>query len=373
MADLDFFVDLMITGTVLGLDHTSELVDVEKVLGRDSTVEVYSGMISNFGLVEFGWWRDRPEDAWRVNYFGAQTQRLSWLADENQIETSLVDRYGQFRPRLDFGELRDAVQARGFALEERPSINDGLAEYGEPTSRMGLLVVSDPEEWDEPPGTVLKMLGPGGRNAWLPFQGREQAFKSNANHLLTLPEPALVTWLDKREPHEEPVRTDWWAYLRNVVARRTGGTPAENARWRLLGFALDRHAAQRGIDTADEAAAALVVSLIKARDLRVAVELPTMDEAVERWLTATTTMANATRLCAERPLDPAEIRLSRRLRNQIHVIQPCLPYIASAALADELRAWIELKHSLLRWPVADITSNGLGGSAEASQLGPVKG
>ncbi|MEO3862125.1 hypothetical protein [Acrocarpospora sp. B8E8] len=174
-----------------------------------------------------------------------------------------------------------------------------------------------------------------------------------ANHLLILPEPALVTWLDGREPREEPERTDWWHYLRSVVARRTGGTPAENAQWRLLGFALDRHAALRGIDTADEAAATLIVSLTEARDLSVAAELPTIDEAVERWLAATPTMANVTRLCTERPLEPADIRLSRRLRNQIHIIQPCLPYIASAVLADELRAWIELKYSLLRQTNAD--------------------
>ncbi|GAA1024077.1 hypothetical protein GCM10009556_101670 [Acrocarpospora pleiomorpha] len=64
MADLDFFADLMIRGTVLGLDHTSKLVDVEKVLGCDRAVEVPSGVVSDFGLVEFGWWRDRPEDEW---------------------------------------------------------------------------------------------------------------------------------------------------------------------------------------------------------------------------------------------------------------------------------------------------------------------
>ncbi|GES26625.1 hypothetical protein Aple_095240 [Acrocarpospora pleiomorpha] len=46
-----------------------------------------------------------------VTYFGAQAHRLLWLADENQIEAALVDRYGRFRPRLDFGELHVAVQA----------------------------------------------------------------------------------------------------------------------------------------------------------------------------------------------------------------------------------------------------------------------
>jgi hypothetical protein len=34
VGDLDFFVDLMMTDTVLGVDHTSDLADVEEALGR---------------------------------------------------------------------------------------------------------------------------------------------------------------------------------------------------------------------------------------------------------------------------------------------------------------------------------------------------
>ncbi|WP_285704584.1 hypothetical protein [Microtetraspora sp. NBRC 16547] len=351
MGDLDFFADLMITGTVLGVDHTSELADVEEVLGRDHTFEAPSGMISDFGLVEFGWWRDRPQDKWAVIYFGAQTHRLPWLTSGDEVEAALVDRYGGFRPRLDFGELHDAVQARGFTLQERPSYNEGCVDYWEPTSKMGLIAVSDPDEWDEPPGTVLKMLGPGGRYAWRSFQGREQAFRGYADHVLTLSEPELVTWLDKREP-KEPQRTDWWACLRSVVAQRTGGTPAENARWRRLRIVLDHHAAERGVDAADEAAVNLIIALAEVRDLSVADKLPTMDAAVERWLAATTTLTNGARLCTDRPLDPADVRLSRRLRNQIHAIQPCLRSISSTVLADELRAWIEVKRSLLGLPVS---------------------
>jgi hypothetical protein len=139
-----------------------------------------------------------------------------------------------------------------------------------------------------------------------------------------------------------------------VVARRTGSTPAANAQWRRLGFALDRHAAERGVDTADEAAVTLVVSLAHAyahaHDLGLADELPTMDEAVGHWLAATTTLAEATRLCTDRPLDPAGIRLSRRLRSQIHDVQSCLPHVTSEVVADELRAWIDLKPALLRPP-----------------------
>jgi hypothetical protein len=220
---------------------------------------------------------------------------------------------------------------------------------------MGIIALSVPDE-SEPAGTVLKMLGPEHGSAWRRFQGREEAFRGHTTHLLSLSETERVAWLDKREPEADPERADWWSYLRRVVARRTGGTPAANARWRRLGHALDRHAAERGVDTADEAAVTLVISLIHAHDLDLAEDLPTMDEAVEGWLAATTTLAQATRLCTDRPLDPAGIRLSRRLRSQIHDIQPCLPHVTSTALADELRAWIDLKPALLRLPVAGASS-----------------
>jgi hypothetical protein len=354
VSDLDFFADLVSTGTVLGIDHTSELAVVEEVLGYNSTFEVSgSAMISDFGLVEVGWHRGGPQGDWEVTYFGAQPHRLPWLGDRNEIGTALMDHYGGFRPRLDLDELRTALHLRGFTLEEIPSLNDGCAEYWEPTSRMGLIAVSDPGECnDEPAGTVLKMLGPDGSKAWRRFRGHEQAFTSYATHLLPLSEAERVAWLDKREPDADPERTDWWTYLRSTVARRTAGTPTAKAQWQQLGFALNHHAAERDIDTADEAAVALLVSLAHAHDLGLTDELPTMDEAVERWLTAIpTTLAHARRLCTDRPLDPSGIRLSRRLRNQIHDIQPYLPHVTSAALADELRAWIDLKPALLRLPV----------------------
>ncbi|MEV5576768.1 hypothetical protein AB0L06_42655 [Spirillospora sp. NPDC052269] len=162
MSDLDFFVDLMTTGTVLGIDHTSDLATVEGVLGPGCTSELSPSVrLSDFGLIEFGWYRSGPQDEWEVTYFGAQTHRLPWLTRDGSIEAALVDRYGDFRPRLDFDELHTAVQARGFTLEECPSLNDDCVEYWEPTTRMGLVVNSEPDEsgWG-PAGTVLKMLGP---------------------------------------------------------------------------------------------------------------------------------------------------------------------------------------------------------------------
>lgn len=175
-----------------------------------------------------------------------------------------------------------------------------------------------------------KMLGGRPGNRWFQhrFQDQRKSFACYVDHLLTLSEPALVAWLDKREPEEH--RVEWWIYLRSVVAQRTGT--------RRLGFTLDRLASERGVDPADEAAVRLAVALLKPAD-----DVPTMDKAVERWLATTPPLAEAARLGT----DPADIRLARRLRNQIHEVQPCLPLLTSAEIADELRTWINLKPRLL--------------------------
>ncbi|NRQ37123.1 hypothetical protein HII36_35605 [Nonomuraea sp. NN258] len=338
--DLDFFADLVTTGTVLGLDHTSALAEVEAVLGRDLSAEPDGHRLNcDFGLVEFGWQRDGAGRPWEVVHFGAQTHRLPWLVDSDHV---LVPHYGRFRARLDFADLRAAVTARGFELEERGSSPVGCAHYWQPDSGMGLLVVTDEEEagQGEPAGTVLKILGPQSRPVWERFVHRERAFRDQAAHLLTLSDAARAAWLDAREPEPGPERAGWWGYLRHVVERRA--LDGRRAGWPALGLALDRAAAERGVWPADEAAVRVIVAILAS-----AAEPGELDAAVQRWLTVLpVTYAEAVRLCAARP-GPAGIRTARRLRNQLHEVRDCVPRLASAALADEVRAWMELRPALL--------------------------
>lgn len=91
---------------------------------------------------------------------GAQTHRLPWLTEKGLVGAALVERYGEFPPRLDIDELRAAVSARGSTLEERPSVNAGYLKLWSPASRIGVLVAVDPAETGEQAGTVVKMLGP---------------------------------------------------------------------------------------------------------------------------------------------------------------------------------------------------------------------
>jgi hypothetical protein len=128
MSGFDFFVDLTITGTVLGLDHTSEREAVHAVFGGG-----FAEPLDSFGLVEFGW-HERE-----VVFYGAQAHRLPWLTRESGVEPALVERYGDFPDRLDVDDLLKAVAGQGFPLEEQPCHDDDHVEFRSPVSHMGVL------------------------------------------------------------------------------------------------------------------------------------------------------------------------------------------------------------------------------------------
>lgn len=161
MRDLEFFVNLVITGTVLGLDHTSDLAEVEAVL-PDGThpVGTTGSLLTSVGLVEFGWYREDPRDRWQVAYFGAQTHRL----EHTRKPHALNDRYGRFRRHLDYNQLRRGVEMSGFELELHHDYQDGHGHYWLPSTGMGVTYIADESEArkNEPVGTVLKILGTGG-------------------------------------------------------------------------------------------------------------------------------------------------------------------------------------------------------------------
>jgi hypothetical protein len=158
--DLEFFVNLVITGTVLGLDHTSDLAEVEAVFPDGTYPVPMGGLLTSVGLVEFGWSRLSPKDRWDVTYFGTQTHRLGHRPKLH----ALADRYGRFRRRLDYRQLERALQMSGFHLEPERDHNDGYGRYALPSTGVSVLYVADEAEArkNEPVGTVLKILGTGG-------------------------------------------------------------------------------------------------------------------------------------------------------------------------------------------------------------------
>lgn len=336
MNDLDFFAGLAITSTVLGVDATSDLATVQEVLGSEDFYEQPADRSSweyantDYGLVDFGWGRERGSREWTCLYAGTQNHRVG------SAHPLLWERYGEFRAVLHIDELRGAVSERGFVMDSSPQwVGADFSEHWVPGVSTSALVADSDPDWG-PPGTVVKMLGGpvGDRHSSLKarvaFHGRERQFNAYGKDLPTLTPAQLTRWLDKREPAAEPDRELWWTFLRS----HTSGQ---------LGLALDLAAAERGIDPPDRTA----LNLARWSSLEGA---PSLDDAVTRWLRTTPTLEEAQRLADATTLTPDEIRLSRRLRYQTFELREHLLRIHASEVADKLRAWVTLGPHLLRHP-----------------------
>jgi hypothetical protein len=331
MTGLDFFVDLAVTGTVLGLDDTSDVTTVRDVFGcgyePGDELEAYS-----YGLVEFGWYCHRG--SCEVTYFGAQPHRLPWLTRDREVEPELVERYGEFPGRLDVDELRAAVARRGFPLVEVPYHDDDYVDYWSPVSRMGVLA-------ERSGRSVVKLLGRTCHGPWLSFPGGHRTFQDHVRHLLRLGAAEREAWFDRHEPPaDREDRADWWRCLR-MCAGPVAGTEAGAARERRrLALALVRAAAAREALPADEAAASEVTVLVAAA--RDDDPLAPLDGPVRRWLAAVPVpRAEATR---------QDIAVARLLRDRIHEVGRALPHLTDPAVAAEVRSWREVGPLLLAGP-----------------------
>lgn len=282
MTGFDLFVDLTVTGTVLGLDHTSTPEAVHAVFGGEFTPP-----LDSFGLVEFGW------HGRAVTYFGAQAHRLG-----QPVEPVLVERYGVFPDRLDVDDLRKAVAEQGFPLDEQPYDDEDHVYFLAPVAHIGVLAERGSRD-------VVNLLGPSRRSR---LSDQRERFRSYARHLRALPPADRAAWFDRRA---EPGR-DWWDRL-------AAAAPADH-------LAIHRAATDRGVYPPDEAAATEVRLLLAAN----------LDpgDAVRRWL-------------ATVPDPPSGIPAARRLRDQIHEVEPALPRLTDPNLAADLRRWVTEKPRLL--------------------------
>jgi hypothetical protein len=320
MSGFDFFVDLVVTGTVLGLDDTSEMATVHAVFGQDD----FLPPADSFGLIEFGWYQHNGR--WEVTYYGAQVHRLRWLTRDNLMEPALIERYGEFPDQVDIDELMAALAKHGVQLEELPYHDEDYVDFWSPVTRMGVLA-------DRSNRSVEKMLGRLGRGPWRTFPARRETFTAYAKHLLTLTESERRAWFDRREPEAD--RADWWRCLSHAAAGKTGGTDETALRWARLRLALVRAAGERGGLPPDEAAVTEVGVLADAADNDLPIRVAA-DDAVARWLA--TLPASAAGL---------DIPTARRLRDQIHEVQRGLELLTDPGLTDELRRCVAVKPLLL--------------------------
>jgi hypothetical protein len=151
---LAFYVDVVTTGTVLGVGPSASPGQVTEVLGPDFAENTFGGcgMFRDYGLAEFHWDRDSGEHPWSGHHFTLQVHRLAYR-DRTLVNDALRARYGRFTPRLRFEKLRRLLVRRGVPLVEIPEIpanSPYFRTFWQPASHVAVSVIGTYGEYSTP-------------------------------------------------------------------------------------------------------------------------------------------------------------------------------------------------------------------------------
>ena len=165
---LAFYVDVVTTGTVLGVGPANSPEQVAEALGPDFAEDTFSDhdMCLGYGFVEFFWDRASADAPWSGHHFTLQVRRLAYRKRVD-VHDVLRARYGRFTPRLRFEKLQRLLARRGVPLVEVPGIpgtGPSFRTFWQPDSRVAVTVVGTYGE-DETPdilrvGDVYSVHGP---------------------------------------------------------------------------------------------------------------------------------------------------------------------------------------------------------------------
>jgi predicted nucleic acid-binding protein len=165
---LAFYVDVVTTGTLLGVGPADSPDRVAEVFGADfgENISGGRGMCRDYGLAEFHWDRASPGHPWSGHHFTLQVHRLAYR-DRTLVSDALRARYGRFTPRLRFAELRRLLERRGVLLleiPESPANAPYFRTFWQPDSRVAVSVIRAYGEYSTPDnlrvGDVYSVLAP---------------------------------------------------------------------------------------------------------------------------------------------------------------------------------------------------------------------
>ncbi|MCX5315536.1 hypothetical protein [Streptomyces sp. NBC_00154] len=165
---LAFYVDVVTTGTVLGVGPAAPPDRVTMALGSnfgENTFDDHS-MCRDYGLAEFFWDRASAEHTWSGHHFTLQVHRLAYR-DRALVNETVRARYGRFTPRLRFEKLQRLLERRGVPLLEIPEIpanSPYFRTFWQPDSRVAVSVIGTYGEYSTPDnlrvGDVYKIQAP---------------------------------------------------------------------------------------------------------------------------------------------------------------------------------------------------------------------
>ncbi|MFB9237706.1 hypothetical protein ACFFWC_19455 [Plantactinospora siamensis] len=352
MAGLEFFVDVVVTGAVLGVGLADSPEQVTRVLGEDFVDDAAGTRLRrDYGLVEFFWSRPKGTPEWRAAGFTVAAHRLPWVG----IAGPLLDRYGQFGDRLPFDRLRERLSRYGYRLRDITTAADGgdHRRFWLADSQTAVTVATSGWEGRLAAGDVWSIEAP-----WPPEQvaagqlsGRRRAVTDGLAHLVRLGDADRVAWLDRRRPDTRD--PNWWLFLLLVVDGRLGDRPGERPEWVTLKLWLLRQAYARGAFTRSESALriAYLVAGIRTTAPYLVGLLPSADEVVADCLAAIPVGPDRVALLDDqrdlRRLGREQLLQSRQARNLVTGAESHLDHVHDQELAERLRRWLAVKPRLV--------------------------
>lgn len=352
VADLDFFVDVVVSGAVLGVGLTDSPDGVARAIGIDFVEDRGSAVMRrDYGLVEFFWARRSGSEPWHATGFTVQAHRLVSI----EVTEGLVQRYGPFGRHLGFARLNAELERLGYRLDEITQESDaGYRRYWLAESRVSLVVATTPygEVIDAGDVWSISARHPPEAVAAAGLGAQRQAIKDGLAHLLRLGDNQRRDWLDRRQPASS-ARVNWWLNLLLVIDQLLGNQPGRRPDWVELKLWLLRQGHACGVFTRAESAEK--VAYFAADMRRAGAELPELlpsaDDIVRACLDAIPVGRDQmTMLDARRDLqglDRTQMRLSRQAKNLINAAQWHLDEVQDERLADQLREWIAVKPGLV--------------------------
>ncbi|MFF5428127.1 MULTISPECIES: hypothetical protein [Streptomyces] len=151
---LAFYVDVVTTGTLLGVGPADSPGHVTTVLGSDFAEKTVDGrsMCRDYGLAEFYWDRASADHPWSGHHFTVQVHRLAYR-DRTLVNDAFRTRYGRFTPRLRFDKLQRLLVRRGVPLveiPETPANAPHVRTFWQPDSHVAVSVVGTYGEYSTP-------------------------------------------------------------------------------------------------------------------------------------------------------------------------------------------------------------------------------
>lgn len=353
MRVIDFLVDVLASGAVLGVGISDSPEEVARRLGEDFAEERRRGRLRrDYGLAEFSWERPPGGAEWRPAGFAVQVHRLAYGA-ALPLPGGPGIVAGPGERRVHFGDLSFGLARLGYRLEEITEGHDqpDWRRYWLEETEVSVTVAAAPRaelEIDD----VYAIHAPHRAQsiASTAMSMRRQSIRDGLEHLLRLPDDEREHWLDRRQPPVQD-RANWWLYLLLVIDARIRISTNPDPQWTGLWLWLLERGHARGVfDTVRYTEdLAYFTNRMRHSGLDTAC-LPSADDIVRACLSAIpVTMEQAIVRDGTGSLttrDRTHLLRSREAKRMISAAHWHLNAVGDHELASQVRQWEEVKPRL---------------------------